>query len=350
MNLIFTRKHTLLVKGVAILFMIVHHLFAFPERLNYSYISIFNIEKHIAMFGKICVSMFLFISGFGTYHSLKDNILYNLKKCINKLKRMYINYWIIFFIFIPMGFFLFNIEFSMPEFILNFLGIKSTYNHEWWFFRIYILLLLTSIIIIHKISNNKIIAFIEIFGGYILGKILNKFLLNIGVTDIYFINIIIDLLTWSPCFYIGVYYAKFNIFNLLSENIAKCKLDRKIVYIAVSLLIVFMRELIQANPLEDSIITPILIMCIINIFYNTKLCDYLIYLGKHSSNIWLVHTFFCYYYFQKFVFWPKISLLIIILVTMLSLVTSYLVNFIMNLRQIGKVNLLQDNPRRVCEK
>lgn len=51
------------IKGVAIILMFAHHLFAFPDRVippNY-YVNItnyFNIEGAIGEFGKICVPIF----------------------------------------------------------------------------------------------------------------------------------------------------------------------------------------------------------------------------------------------------------------------------------------------------
>ena len=63
----FTKEHTKIAKGVAILLMLTHHLFAFPDRihLDQGYISLFsiggnNIEFIMGVFGNICVSMYIF--------------------------------------------------------------------------------------------------------------------------------------------------------------------------------------------------------------------------------------------------------------------------------------------------
>ena len=70
-NLEFTKKDTAIIKGVAIICMFMHHLFAFPDRIKAgsSYISLFSMsgigfEILLGAFGKICVAMFLFLSGF----------------------------------------------------------------------------------------------------------------------------------------------------------------------------------------------------------------------------------------------------------------------------------------------
>lgn len=134
----FTKDHTKIAKGVAILLMLTHHLFAFPERIHLSqgYISILsignnNIEFILGVFGKICVSIYMFLSGYGIYMSSlrKNNI--TLSNSFNRIKKLYINYWIVFILFVPIGFIFFNNQLNIREFILNFIGWSSSYNGEW---------------------------------------------------------------------------------------------------------------------------------------------------------------------------------------------------------------------------
>ena len=133
----FTREDTSIAKGIAIILMFTHHLFTFPDRIRSGseYLSLFsisgdNIELIVGRFGKICVAMFLFLSGFGIYKQFikdKNNIYFIL---FNKIKKIYINYWIIFLIFIPISFVLGIREFNLVEFFNNFIAYKSTYNGE----------------------------------------------------------------------------------------------------------------------------------------------------------------------------------------------------------------------------
>lgn len=53
--------------GIAILMMIYHHLFGITEEFP-NYISLFrnsDVEIHLATLGKLCVSFFVFLSGYG---------------------------------------------------------------------------------------------------------------------------------------------------------------------------------------------------------------------------------------------------------------------------------------------
>ena len=71
----FDKNDTLAVKGLAILFMIQHHGFLSPDRfegmtVNFSPFSQLDIVT-ISNFLKICVGMYVFLSGYGLTISLK---------------------------------------------------------------------------------------------------------------------------------------------------------------------------------------------------------------------------------------------------------------------------------------
>lgn len=86
MNTYFTKKESNVIKGIAIILMLMHHLWRFPDRLYYSGITdnftIFgqSISLYLGDFGKICVSLFFFISGYGLYTSHTKNHLILLQK------------------------------------------------------------------------------------------------------------------------------------------------------------------------------------------------------------------------------------------------------------------------------
>ena len=111
----FTKERTNIAKGLAILLMLSHHLYSFHDRLlngNY-YIPLipsFDTELYIGNFGNVCISMFLFLSGYGMFlgysHSNKSSLQYSL----GKLKDFYLTYWIYFLIFVPIGLIFFKDE------------------------------------------------------------------------------------------------------------------------------------------------------------------------------------------------------------------------------------------------
>lgn len=51
-------------------------------------------------------------------------------------------------------------------------------------------------------------------------------------------------------------------------------------------------------------------------------------LGKQSTNIWLIHTFFCYYFFRDFIYSFKYPILILAVTIILSYITGCFIDII----------------------
>ena len=52
------------------------------------------------------------------------------------------------------------------------------------------------------------------------------------------------------------------------------------------------------------------------------------YVGRHSTAIWLTHTFWIYYYFQSLVLLPRYSVLILLWATAISLCGGIVVDYL----------------------
>ena len=89
-------------------------------------------------------------------------------------------------------------KFELKEFILNLLGLNTTYNHPAWFLRLYVMLLLIYPIIIKIVNsyNRHIITTIS-FIINMIGMLITKIYYMSGIN-----SIIIDLIA-----------AKYAIFN-----------------------------------------------------------------------------------------------------------------------------------------
>ena len=85
-----SREDTQIIKGLAIVLMLMHHLWAFPDRIPVSLNYVFTIFEqssivYIGMFGKICVSLFFFVGGYGTYLSSSEKN-YDI---VNRIRKLY---------------------------------------------------------------------------------------------------------------------------------------------------------------------------------------------------------------------------------------------------------------------
>ncbi len=213
---------------------------------------------------------------------------------------------------------------------MNFIGWSSSYNGEWWFFRLYVELILLVPILKFIINDNLLKSIINVTVLLLFSKII-EYGINAGI-DKFIPSLIVyevrDILFWQACFFIGYICAKFNIYSKALNLFIKIKMDNKIIYTILLLAIIFLRSKFGYIFAIDFILTPILIFSTVNLLYDTILHKLFILLGEHSTNMWLTHSFFCYTYFQWLIFKPRISVIILVWLVILSLGSSYFINYI----------------------
>lgn len=345
-NYVFNKDRTLLLKGLAVLFMVIYHVFATPYLFS-EYNSIFSIrglqiEYIVGEFGHICVSIFLFLSGYGIYKS-SQCLNFSYKMILSRIFKFIINYWIIFIIFIPIGFLVFDIyEFDLIEIAGNIIGINTTYVGEWWFVTLYIELLLLFPIIKKIIDNNSYYKIIVImFSLYFLSFcmfLVTKIVPNMShlMNYILYEDLFVIFLDQIH-FLTGCLFARFNIFEKFNELFKKYRLDKISIYIIIaisifiirSIMFIFFEYILKFGSPDwfDFIYVPIFIYVMSIILYNNGLLRKLMFLlGKNSTNIWLIHPFLYRIYFKDIIYAPKLSILILIWIIVLCIFISNIIN------------------------
>ena len=110
-----TLNETNVVKGIAICALLWHHLFF--EHPEYG-----PITFKLSLTCKMCVALFVFLSGYGMATQYqkkyansieillsKRQILLNWGRfLLHRLIKFYLNYWIVFFLVVPLGIFVFS--------------------------------------------------------------------------------------------------------------------------------------------------------------------------------------------------------------------------------------------------
>lgn len=316
-------------KFIAVVLMIILHTFAFPERIEgVNFISIWNIgeraiEYKLSKFGEICIGMFIFLSGYGLYIQYGENI--KVQYIFQRLLKLYMNYWVVIAIFIPIGQYMGKYKIEMKSFLLTITGIKPSYNGEWWFITLYIMLLIVYPLLVKILEKYNII----LVGGVsfvinVIGFVITKLVYIIGSTGI-LTHLVSILLGGQFLFVMGMMVAKYRLFDALKNRL---DINRKyyiLIAIILSFIILFMIHIPIIGEISKLILIPVFIFVVGNLLSEKT---WLNILGKHSTNIWLVHSFFCYYLFQELAFLPKYSILIIIWIYILSIGCSFGINLI----------------------
>lgn len=326
----FTSEKTNIAKGIAICLMFFNHLFAFRDRLlhgNYyiPLIPFIDIEFYIAKFGNVCVSMFLFLSGYGMFLGYSRSGQCSLQYSLKKLKDFYLTYWTYFLIFVPIGLIFFKAttlwysnttRYSTDWYVFleNFLGWSSQYDSEWWFVRMFVFLLIFLCPIYLSLAKYRPVLLCLVS----ISLFVFSWVIKIDYVDEY------GFLFWQICFSIGIVCARFKIY---SSCIAQ-QLDRRrglCCLLGLFLFCIFFILRASFGPKLDFLFISIFIYFVIRIVDSFQLSKEIAYLGKYSFQLWLIHSFFCYYYFQDLIYFPRWSPLVFVTLTSTSLLSVLII-------------------------
>ncbi|MGL6059017.1 MAG: acyltransferase family protein [Culicoidibacterales bacterium] len=314
-----TKQQMQQTKGIAILFMLLLHLFCTREWQGLFEPLIFVDETpliyYFALFGDMCVVMYAFASGYGLMMSyqrdLADLANYRKKNYI-RLGRLYVNYWIIILIFVVILGPILGMQATYPgnwsTFLLTITAISPGYNGAWWFLTTYILLVLTSPIIykaIMKYSWSLILG-----GGFILytfgfiQRIYVPIVTESSVLNFLLHQIALYSMTLFP-FIIGGLFVKYQTYSKLAKKAKDIPLKNVLLLLAIVVMIIA-HGIVQ--NLYVAIFTGIPFIVIFNLLDKPKwLAKSFNYIGGHSTNLWLTHMFFYMIYFKQLVYAPKIQ-------------------------------------------
>ena len=340
----FTKEDTKIIKGSAILWMIAHHVFTYSDRIVDNIVPVslpifdnITLAEYIGQFGKICVSLFMFLGGYGIYKSYQETKL----DIFSKIKKLYMTYWKVFIVFIPLGFIFFRKQplyakdesicqvfskFDLREMVANFTGISSSYNREWWFFISYLIAIITFPIIVRVIEKVKcywslaLVVILTIFFQDIAPG-LKESIPNLQNSKLYYY--FICQTAEVSCFWLGCVMARYDLLNRLKRKMQQiCNLN-----IFTDSMWIFVCIMLRNSILNrefDVIIVPILCIVTLDLVKSVKLDKVFKILGDRSTNMWLIHSFFCYYFYPiaKIVYFPKYAILIFVLEVALSFLAA----------------------------
>lgn len=342
-----SKNDTKILKGVAILFMLLLHLFARKEVNGlYETFPIINgvpLIYYIGLFGDACVPIYCFASGYGLY------VNYNKEQKSNKLKKfmrifkLLVNFWIIMIIFVSVGFLggkdeVFPGDFG--EFLLNFFVLSNSYNGAWWFLQTYIILVLLSPLLFNLVTkyNSVIVLFLTGF-IYLVSYIQRiKHIVDLGDNTALnmFINAVVLVGTSLLPFIVGSLFAKEKIYSKLYNKFHGFSYKNTLCLISIVMLVII------HSLYESMIIAPFTAIAFIGFFTLMDKSEFIqkifTFFGDHSTNIWLTHMFFYMSIFPELTFAPKYPILIFAWLLILCLISSYVINSIYNpvIRMIDK--------------
>ena len=318
---VLTKDYSNMVKGMAVLMMILHHFWAFPERIPGLALS--NIEIQLGSASKICVSIFMFLSGYGLYYTFTKK---GTIQVWHRIRNVYKRFWQVFFIFVPIGFLFLSKSFGIGEFLQNLFCLKFSYNHEWWFLGTYIELILFLPIVLLA-EKKKLFPYLIVVSAIMLRGLSHVVAINSGGASLHVYN----FSYYYPSFFLGLLFCKYALLEKFRAVMAK-ETVCVVVCIVLTGLSFFIRK--KWDITEMTILMTPLFIYLFVVFFRLigKANKVFLFFGKHSMNMWLIHSFFCYYYFQKEMLLVSDNAVVdYVLLVAVSLVSSMAVDWIWRL-------------------
>lgn len=335
---LFTKEITLSLKGIAILLLLFHHLFynadfVQVQKINFLFIPYSAIQP-IAIMSRICVWIFAFLSAYGLscqYCSLKyNNFQFIIKRWIALLSAFWIPYLVVF-----VGYYItvgnpisYVYKYNYLALTFDFLGVADFFKTPmivgvWWymcFAQILILLIPILNYICQKFGWYAFpLAFLVL--QYLPEGITSSFG---GIYSEYFLVIVLAALCANYNFFDKILIRK----REHLQNIIELFIE---ILILISCIIFTYKlsgiDIWHLSGLFSSF--AVLALCIIiGKWGQFKLIKKIfIFLGKHSGNMFMVHTFI-YIYIPKLIFKSGYAIINYFSLVILSIIASILIEFL----------------------
>ena len=363
-GVVFTKEKSLIIKGMAILMMLWHHCFL-PGRYDGYSIDFWPLVEYqvtnVASFCKICVSLFVFVSGYGLYMSytqegLKDNFSW-----IKKLVRTLSGFWFVVILSWiicgaidqrPINVYEFKEStiYGVWNMFVEIMGMtnlfgKTPMNATWWYMSAAIVfIILTPLLfsILKKLGGVCVMGMI-----FILPRALGGYPGNI------------HFLSFMPAFCLGMIFANYSLFEKWKNYFEKknCSYISFLKFAVMSLFLICTYKIYHYLPdkyfwdIKWGII-PLVWIGFINDYVSTSSIIGIVlhFLGKHSMNIFLIHTFFRYYYGEKLIYNMKHFIVVMTTLLLISIIGSMVIE---RLKRIIRYEYLIDrifSEREILEK
>lgn len=334
-NYILSLDDTLLIKGFAICFILLHHLFT---TLDYG-----EATYYLAYNGKVCLSLFILLSGYGLAMQFeKERVQAWPPRQIllfygRRFLKLYLNYWAVFIIFVPLGIYVFGRTLAMAygeENLVSWLfadifglALFKSYNITWWFYQLIVLLYIAFPLFYFAAQKLPLALLAAIF-------------IILGFYDLPIENTFSSVQLYHRIFIIGIVLAVYRqaVTQLLNRLHYVWTGVIAAVIIASMSYWRYHSEYILTSKIDIVTSLGILILAIVVFREIRYLNQVFIFLGKHSMNIFMTHTFLYLYFGGTLIYSSPNPVIVFGALLISSLALSILLEFIK--QQLGLYRLM----------
>ena len=357
----FTKEHTMQMKGIAIIILLFHHCFLNAQRWatvpyeklattkgwGYYPISFAPFSSHtiqyLASFSKICVAMFVFMTGYGmwvSYESQKKKTTmsnYIKKRMVTLMTGFLIIFVVTEILAIPTGRFIevYGHDFrSVVYMIIDALGLAKLLGTPlfcltWWYMSLAIVLIMI-FPFVHSIMEKY--QWVVVVASIIVPRAC-----GFGQST--------DLFRYLLAYTLGMYFAQHDLLARIKERFMEQNMAGKLLSLIVSLIGLAVIIKCRQNAWigwkyldfwDGFAAMYVIVISYIYILNGKWIVKGLGFLGKHSMNIFLIHSFYRDVFFHEFTYSFYYAWLDYIVLMAISLVTSMVLEWFKKLIRYEK--------------
>lgn len=357
----FTKEHTMQMKGIAIIILLFHHCFLNAQRWatvpyeklattkgwGYYPISFAPFSSHtiqyLASFSKICVAMFVFMTGYGmwvSYESQKKKTTmsnYIKKRMVTLMTGFLIIFVVTEILAIPTGRFIevYGHDFrSVVYMIIDALGLAKLLGTPlfcltWWYMSLAIVLIMI-FPFVHSIMEKY--QWVVVVASIIVPRAC-----GFGQST--------DLFRYLLAYTLGMYFAQHDLLARIKEKFMEQNVAGKLLSLIVSLIGLAVIIKCRQNAWigwkyldfwDGFAAMYMIVLSYIYILNGKWIVKGLGFLGKHSMNIFLIHSFYRDVFFHEFTYSFYYAWLDYIVLMAISLVTSIVLEWFKKLIRYEK--------------
>ena len=333
----YTKRDTNIAKAAAVILLMIHHLYMgvapAPIDILHEYLPL-----TVATLSKVCVAIFVVLSGYGlavSFSKRGGGVRFTLDHTLGLLRP----YWFIYILFVLLGIF-----FARPEFtpwavygtgvrgflngLCEFFALRPlmgtpTYNQTWWYMEAALVLYLAFPLIFYGVKRLPWLVLPVTAVPLVLYWALGN---NVWDTcrEIY----------WFFPFAVGIFLAQRDLLTKFAD-FTKKKLWLAILLTGLAVLVTALIRSQIGLAFDTFFAVAILLFLRCTLSLIPWLGTAFEYLGRHSGNIFMLHSFlYCYFtsqgYFVKLLWSPNLFVVFLALplLLVLSLICSELVELL----------------------
>jgi len=316
-----TKQDTLFLKGLAICGMLMWHVFYCknPQGIVYS-----PFVRYVGAIGDVCVSVFLFISGYGLTVGYSKTESHPIRFVLKRLLKFYSNFWFVFLLIVLYGTFVMDQPIRTDgdflhrilQYAKEFFAIRGqeSYNDSWWYFSLIITFYLIYPLLYWGMKKAPLILVaLPILGGQFILVLTGQ-----------------NLRLYAPIFLIGMAWAMYG-------KLLPCLSIKTIVILEFIALVAPLSVMVFVFDKCDIWKYGIPLYALLTVGMSSFVAAFqnksniikrlFCYLGKYATNIYIIHLMLSKYWYSDLFYRFQSPYIVFLALLVTSLVLSITIDY-----------------------